>query len=100
MAYKAPEQRPGESPAAWAQRVLSDTSHHVVIDESNIHEWLLLEQYRNKPWKLMTPRGTFDSDRLHERWVVPHIDGHPDDVFRLRKIIWHSDEDGWVAEYT
>jgi hypothetical protein len=98
-AYKAPEQRADESPAQWAIRVLNDTSHHILITDDNIDEWLLLDCYRDKPWTLLTPRGPFEARQLCAWWNVPSADHSTVDVFHLHKIIWHSDADGWVAEY-
>lgn len=107
MSYEPPPQRQDETPAQWALRVLNDTSHHIRVTDENRHVWLLHERYRNRPWTLLTPLGTFTSDRLHDRWIVPRRPdperpwdpGPKDAVFHLDTIIWCSDADGWVAEY-
>lgn len=93
---------------------LNNTSHHVIVTDENRHLWLLSEKYRDKPWRILTPRGTFQATRLSDYWSVPRSQEpadlskeagefwwapEPIDVFVLSRIIWHSDEDGWVAQY-
>lgn len=97
----APEFTPDTSKPLGPQvtAYLNDTSHHIKVTAENVDEFVLLAKWQNHPWTILTPRGTYHTQHLCERWIVPRWDGGRDDVFWLDSIIWHSDEDGWVARY-
>jgi hypothetical protein len=41
------------------------------VTADNINAVLLADEFRNKPWSIVTGNGVFKSDRLCERWIVP-----------------------------